>query len=171
MNKIFVFQKMARPKIELPQKVQSSLKDASVKLTGYKKRIFMAQATLDYFGGSPRKAETYMGWSRKAVAKGLCELKTGIICLCDNSCKGRKKMETKFPQLELDIRSLVDDKSQADPKFQTVLCYARTSARAVKQALIEEKGYQIEQLPTRQTIGNILNRMGYILKKHKKQNR
>ncbi|WP_144439454.1 hypothetical protein [Geminocystis sp. NIES-3709] len=56
-------------------------------------------------------------------------------------CKGRKKIEIKFPQLESDIRSLVDDKSQADPKFQTVLCYTRTSARAVKQALIEEKGY------------------------------
>lgn len=170
MKKIFVFQKMARPKIELPPKIQCSLKDASTKLTGYKKRIFMAQATVDYFDGSPRKAETYMGWSRKAVAKGLCELKTGIICLSNNSYKGRKKIEKKIPKLESDIRSLVDDKSQADPKFQTVLCYTRTSARAVKQALIEEKGYQIEQLPSRQTIGNILNRMGYVLKKHKKQN-
>lgn len=161
---------MSRSKIELAHKVQSSLKDASVKLTGYKKRIFLAQATLDYFSGSPRKAETYMGWSRNTVAKGLFELKTGVITPDNYSSKGRKKIETKFPQLESDIRSLVDDKSQADPKFQTVLCYARTSARAVKQALIEEKGYQIEQLPSRQTIGNILNRMGYVLKKHKKQN-
>lgn len=161
---------MARPKIELAKKVQASLKDASVKLTGYNKRIFMAQATLDYFSGSPRKAETYMGWSRNTVAKGLFELKTGTICQDNHSSKGRKKIEAKFPQLESDIRSLVDDKSQADPQFKTVFCYARTSARAVKQALIEEKGYKIEQLPTRQTIGSILNRIGYILKKHKKQN-
>lgn len=161
---------MARPKIELTQKVQSSLKDASVKLTGYKKRIFMAQATLDYFDGSPRKAETYMGWCRHTVAKGLGELRTGLICVPDHRNKGRKKIEAKYPKLESDIRSLVDDKSQADPKFQTVLYYARTSARAVKEALVEEKSYQIEQLPSRQTIGNILNRMGYVLKKHKKQN-
>lgn len=59
-------------------------------------------------------------------------------------------------------------KIQLDPKFQTVFCYARTSARAVKQALIDEKGYQSEQLPSRQTIGAMLNRMGYRLKKHKK---
>ena len=56
---------------------------------------------------------------------------------------------------------MVDEKSQADPKFQTVFYYARTSARAVRQSLIEEKGYQEEELPSRQTIGAILNRMGY----------
>lgn len=159
---------MARPKIELTQKVHNLLKDASRKLTGYKKRTFMAQATLDYFDGSPRKAETYMGWSRQTITKGIFELNTGLICQDNHSSKGRKKIEAKFPKLESDIRSLVDDKSQADPRFKTVFCYARTSARAVKQALLEEKGYQLEQLPSRQTIGNILNRIGYIFKKHKK---
>jgi hypothetical protein len=33
-----------------------------------------------------------------------------------------------------------------------------------------EMGYSESQLPTRQTIGEILNRMGYRLKKLKKQN-
>jgi hypothetical protein len=162
---------MARNKIELSAKEQASLKNASVKLTGVKKRAFMAQVTLDYFHGSPRKAETYMGWGRRAVAKGLAELKTGIVCLDNHRRKGRKKTERLFPQLELDIRELVDGKSQADPKLKTVFCYARTSARAVRQALIEEKGYHIDSLPSRQTIGAMLNRMGYRLKKHKKSSR
>lgn len=65
---------MSRPKIKLPDKLKDSLKDASVKLTGYKKRAFMAKATVDYFDNSSRKAESYMGWSRKAVGKGLKEL-------------------------------------------------------------------------------------------------
>jgi porphobilinogen deaminase len=42
------------------------------------------------------------------------------------------------------------------------------SAQAVRDALIEEKGYTDEALPTRQTIGTMLNRMGYRLKKRKK---
>jgi transposase len=159
---------MARLKIQLDPKLQASLKDASLKLTGVKKRAFIAKATQDYFNNSPRQAETYMGWSRKAVAKGIKELQTGIVCQDNNQTKGRNKTEDKTPQLEEDIRSLVDDKSQADPKFQTVFCYTRISARAVKEALIEEKGYPIEELPSRQTIGSILNRMGYRLKKHKK---
>ncbi len=161
---------MPRLKIKLDTKLQATLKDASRKLTGLKKRAFIAKATIDYFNSSPRMAETYMGWSRKAVAKGLKELKTGIICLDHNHAPGRKKTEQKNPQLEKDIRFLVDGKSQADPQFQTLFYYARTSARAVKQALIEEKGYSTEELPSRQTIGAMLNRMGYRLKKHKKQN-
>jgi hypothetical protein len=159
---------VARLKIQLDPKLRASLKDASVKLTGVKKRAFMAQVTVDYFNSSPRQAETYMKWSRKAVAKGLRELETGIVCLDNNQAKGRNKTELKNPHLEEDIRFLGDGKSQADPKFQTLFCYARTSARAVKQALIEEKGYQSEQLPSRQTIAAMLNRMGYRLKKTKK---
>jgi hypothetical protein len=34
----------------------------------------------------------------------------------------------------------------------------------MRQALIEEKGYTHEELPTEVTIGNILNRLGYNLK-------
>jgi len=132
---------MARLKIQLDPKLQASLKDASLKLTGVKKRAFIAKATQDYFNSSPRQAETYMGWSRKAIAKGLKELQTGIVCQDNNKAKGRNKTEQKIPKLEEDIRSLVDNKSQADPKFQTIFCYARTSARAVKEALTEEKGY------------------------------
>jgi transposase len=161
---------MSRLKISVEPKLKASLKDASVKLTGAKKRAFMAKATQDYFNGSARQAETYMGWSRKAVATGLKELETGIICQDNNQGKGRKKTEEKTPQLEEDIRSLVDDKAQADPQLKTVFCYTKISARAVKEALIAEKGYGIEELPSRQTIGTVLNRMGYRLKKHKKSN-
>ena len=58
--------------------------------------------------------------------------------------------------------------SQADPKFQSTFAFTKISARAVREALKEEKGYRDEQLPSRQTIGDILNRMGYSLKKTQK---
>ena len=57
--------------------------------------------------------------------------------------------------------------SQAEPKFQSTFAFTKISARAVREALKEEKGYSDEQLPSRQTIGDILNRMGYSLKKKK----
>ena len=104
---------MARPKIQLDSQFQASLKDASLKLIGVKKRAFIAKATQDYLHSSPRLAETYMGWSRKAVATGLKELQTGIVCQDNHQAKGRKKTEEKNPQLEEDIYSLVDEKSQA----------------------------------------------------------
>lgn len=82
--------------------------------------------------------------------------------------RGRKKTEEILINLEEDIKSLGSTHSQADPKFQSTFAYAKISARAVGEALIEEKGYKDEELPCRQTIGDILNRMGYRLKKHKK---
>jgi hypothetical protein len=130
----------------------------------------MAQVSQDYFNGSPRKAETELGWSRQAVATGLKELETGIICVDNYQARGRKKTEEKLPSLTEDIENLLANQSSTEPKFRSTFRYTRISARAVREALIEEKGYQDEELPSRQTIGDILNRLGYRLKKHKRRN-
>ena len=152
----------------LDETVKATIQDAAQKLTGARKRAFMAKVAEDYFDGSARKAETYLGWNRISVQLGLDERRTGITC-CDNyQARGRHSSEIKLPNLASDIRDLVDEASQADPKFQSTFYYTRISARAVREALIELKGYEEEELPTRQTIGNLLNRMGYRLKKHKK---
>jgi Rhodopirellula transposase DDE domain len=73
-----------------------------------------------------------------------------------------------LPNLAQDIHELVDGKAPADPKFQTTFQYLKVSAQAVRDQLMLEKGYQDEELPSRQTIGEILNRMGYRLRKHSK---
>ena len=89
-------------------------------------------------------------------------------CLDYYQGRGNRRSEAKQPQLEQAIRALVDGQSQADPTFRTTFYYARVSAQSVRDALVEEKGYRDEELPTRQTIGAMLNRMGYRLKKLKK---
>ena len=138
---------------------------AAKKMKGAAKRAFMAQITRDYLDGSPRRGERELGWCRKTVEKGLKEQASGIICVDNYAARGRKKTEEKLPAVEHDIRGLVEPDSQVDPKFKTSFRYMRVSARAVREALIREKGYRDEQLPCRQTIGTILNRMGYRLKK------
>jgi Rhodopirellula transposase DDE domain len=152
----------------LSDTIQLTFKDAAKKLTGSRKREFMAKVTNDYFEGSARRAETILGWCRHTVQLGLNELRTGIVCVDNYKARGRHKTEKILPNLEIDIRALVDGEAQADPKFQSTFLYARISAKAVRDKLITEKGYQDEQLPSRQTIGDILNRLGYRLKKHKK---
>lgn len=156
--------------MQLTETVKSTFKDAAKKLTGNRKRDFMAKVSEDYCGGSARKAETIFGWNRHSVQLGLPERRTGIICVDNYRARGCHKSEKRLPNLEVDIRSLVDGQAQADPKFQSIFCYARISARAVREALIREKGYTEAQLPTRQTIGEILNRLGYRLKKPKRLN-
>lgn len=152
----------------LENKVKATLQDAAQKLTGHRKRAFMAKVAEDYFGGAARKVETYLGWNRNSVQLGLHERRTGITCTDNYQARGRHSSETKIPDLARDIRELVDGEAQADPKFQSTFYYVRVSARSVREALIEVKGYDEEELPSRQTIGNLLNRMGYRLKKRKK---
>jgi hypothetical protein len=154
----------------LNETIKATIKDAAQKLTGDRKRDFMGKVAEDYFTGSARKAETVLGWNRKSVQLGLHERRTGLICIDNYRARGRHKSETMLPNLEMDIRALVDMQSQADPKFQSTFLYTRISAREVRERLVKEKGYTEAELPYRETIGAILNRLGYRLKKHKRQN-
>lgn len=154
----------------LTEEVKATFKDAAKKLTGYRKRDFMAKVTEDYFNSSARKAETVLGWKRSAVQTGLHERRTGITCVDNYQARGRHKSEEILPNLETDIRSLVDAQCQADPKMKSTFSYAKVSAREVREALLTEKGYKEDQFITRQTIGVVMNRLGYRLKKRKKQN-
>jgi hypothetical protein len=63
----------------------------------------------------------------------------------------------------------VEPKSQTDPKFQGRFNYTRLTAKAVRQALIEEKGWEEEDLPHENTIGVLLNRLGYRLRRVQKR--
>ncbi|MEM6434442.1 MAG: hypothetical protein AAF773_11415 [Cyanobacteria bacterium P01_D01_bin.115] len=58
-----------------------------------------------------------------------------------------------------------------DPKFKTSFQYARVSARALRGALIVGKGYRDEELPSRQAIGRLLNRLGYRLRQRSRPSR
>lgn len=145
-----------------------TIQDAARKLTGAKRRAFQAQVTLDYLDGRPRRAETVFGWGRSTVKLGLNELRTGITCVDSFSARGNRKTEVKHPQLEHDIRSLAEPQSQQDPKFQSPFLYTRMTAKAMRQALIETKGWSDEELPCENTIGTILNRLGYRLRRVQK---
>ena len=149
----------------LNEQLKATFKDAARKLSGPKKRAFTAQVALDYFDGSARKTESAMGWDRVSVQRGLDTLATGIPFKDNYGARGRKKIEELLPTLPDDIRELIDEDAQADPKFQTPFRYLRVSAQAVRDLLIRQKGYSDEQLPSRQAIGRLLNRLGYRLRK------
>ena len=146
----------------------ATIKDAAQKLTGAKRRAFQARVALDYLNGSARRAETVFGWSRRTVCLGLHELRTGLTCVANTSARGNRPTEEKWPQLAEDMRSLADPQSQVDPKFQSPFRYTRMTAKAMRQALIDQKSWQDGQLPCENTIGNSLNRLGYRLRRVQK---
>jgi hypothetical protein len=152
----------------LSEKVISAIKSAAKKLTGAKRRLWQAEITDEFFRGSARLAERITGWGRETVDKGLKELKSGIVCRDNFEGRGRKRTEEKLPELENDIRDIAEPYAQTDPDFKNSLLYIKITAKSVREALIREKGYKDEELPTDDTIGNILNRTGYTLKRVQK---
>lgn len=145
----------------------ASLRSASNKLTGFKRRQFQAEMTTKYCDGSARRAESVFGWSRRCVNTGLNELRTGIRCVDGFSRRGRKKTEDKVPEIQSEIQKIADPHAQADPKFQTTQAFTRITAKSVREQLLKNKKLR-ENVPCRQTVGTLLNRMGYSLKRVQK---
>ena len=143
----------------------ADLRLAASQLTGPKRRAFEAEMTLKYGAGNPLKAEAVWGWGRQTVALGLAEKRSGIICLGAHSvCSGRKRWEEQPPQAAEALWALADAPAQQDPTFRTSLTYTRLTAQAALQAL-REQGHSAEELPSPSTMAEVLNRMGYRLRK------
>ena len=151
--------------LTVDEKSISILRNGGRNLTGAKRREFEAEVTVVYFDRNARQAETILGWGRQTVELGMKELETGIRCESNYRARGNKRTEEKRPDLRNDIIELANRESQADPKFQTPFAYTRITAKGVWEALIEVKGYKREELPTVRTISNVLNRLGYKLRR------
>jgi transposase len=144
------------------------LQRGAQRLTGHQRRLFLAEVTLELCGGSPRRAERRFGWGRETIDKGLHELRQGIRCLENFAARGRPRWEDKNTHLALDIRALVEPHTQADPELKSSRRYTNWSAAEVLGALRTHKGYAADDLPSERTMRDVLNRMGYRLKRIQK---
>jgi transposase len=144
------------------------LRRAAQRLTGLKRRLFVAEVTLQLCGGSARRAERRFRWGRETVSKGLNELRSGIHCLENFQARGRPRLEDKNPQLAQDIRALAEPHTHADPERKSERRYANLSAEEMVTLLQTKKGYAQEALPSVRTMRDIMNRLGYRLKRIQK---
>lgn len=143
----------------------ADLRLAASKLSGPKRRSFEAAMTLKYCEGNPLMAEAVFGWGRQTVALGLAERRSGLICIgAQAAFSGRKRWEAQQPQAAQALQQLADAHAQQDPTFRTSLTYRRLTAQAALQAL-REQGYTHGELPSPSTMAEVLNRMGYRLRK------
>lgn len=151
---------------ELSEAARETMKSAARKLTGFRRRQFQAEVARQYCQGSARQAERIFGWGREAVQTGLNELRTGIRCLDNFSARGRHKTEAQQPALAEQIHAIVAPVSQADPKFQSRLAFTRITAKAVREQLLAQAADS--PVPAERTIHDILNRLGYRLRRVRK---
>jgi len=143
----------------------ADLRLAASKMTGPTRRAFQAEMTLKYCGGNPLLAETIFGWGRHTVEVGLGERRTGIMCLgAQSAFSGRKRWEDTHPEAAEALSRLAEAHAQQDPTFRTTLAYTRLTAKAALEAL-GAQGYSAGQVPSPSTMAEVLNRMGFRLRK------
>jgi Rhodopirellula transposase DDE domain len=147
---------------------ETLIRSAARRLKGHARRLFQAEVADALCHGSPRAAERRFGFDRKAVATGQHEAQSGIRCVERFAARARLCAEVKDPQLGQAIRALVEPHTQADPEVQSARRYTNLSAREVLQALKVQKGYSDERLPSERSMRDILNRLGYRLKRIQK---
>src|SRR5262249_48002677 len=92
----------------------------------------------------------------------------GLGCVEDCPARGKLPCEVKDPQLAADIRDLLEPHTQADPQMKSARRYTNLSAPEVRQALVDQKGYAVGRLPSERTLRDVLNRLGYRLKRIQK---
>lgn len=148
--------------------IDALLQRGAARLRGHQRRLFLAEVTVELCGGNARRAERRFGWGRETIDKGLHELRQGIRCVENFAARGRCRWEDLHPQLAADIRELVEPRTQADPELKSSRRYTNWSAAEVLSALRTQKGHAADNLPSERTMRDILNRMGYRLKRIQK---
>ena len=137
---------------------------AATRLTGHHRRAFQAHITTRYLQGKTRLAETVFGWGRDTVTLGIHEARTGFICLGAQCLSGPKCWEERFPDIAADLRGLAEAQAQQDPTFHSTILYTRLTAQGAITLLLQRQ-HPPENLPRKSAMSNILNRMGFRLRR------
>lgn len=162
-NAVFIIENSMKPLLT-PDQI-SDIKLAAKKMAGFQSRQFKAEMTLKYFEGNCRKAERTFGWGRETVKKGIHELKSGYKCVNANAARcGAKLWEVKNPIAANKLIKIAEEHSQQDPSFNSTIAYTRLSAeKAIVE--LEKAGCSKEELPSARSMRDILNRMGFRLRR------
>ncbi len=129
---------------------------------------------------------------RTAIGALVCDLKTRCIntlanilkvswryvkkCFCEYlgliphmpETRGRKKATEIFPDIESDIRRIVDNDSCCDPNFKNEYLYVKLTAKEIRERLIDIGKYDESSCASIATIKRLLRKLGYKLTKVKK---
>jgi hypothetical protein len=149
------------------ESLDALIRSGARRLSGFRRRPFLAEVATAVCAGDPRQAERRYGWGRATVAKGLHEARRRMRCLDNFAARGRRRSEDRDPQLAADIRAIVEPHTSADPELKSARRYTNLSAAGVRDALIA-KGYSPAELPSERTMRDILKRMNYRLKRIQK---
>jgi len=127
-------------------------------------RIFLASCANEYGYGGIKKVCEISGYSKTTIIKGKKEIARGEYKKETRVRKkggGRKKTKEKYPNIEEEIRKLIDGSTYGDP--ERVLSYTTESMRKLEKEL-EKQEIKVSHV----RIGEILEAMGYSKQQNQK---
>ena len=99
------------------------------------------------------------------MALGLAEKRTGIICLgAQAAFSGRPRWEDEHPLAAAALWQLAESHAHQAPTLRTRLAYTRLTSQAALREL-RHQGFAEAELPSPSTMANVLNRLGFRLRK------
>jgi transposase-like protein len=136
----------------------------AAKMSGGNKRRAAAELAVEYGTGGSSFVAKEFGMSRNTIRKGIEEIKSGENIEDEFYMRGRLRATEKQPELESQIREILDGQSQADPQFKTNRLYTKLSIKEIRKQMIQQYGYAESDLPTERTLDTVINEMGYTVR-------
>jgi hypothetical protein len=147
-------------------KCKDFLRESVDKLPGKDKRVILGKIAIEYGHGGQSMVAREFNTGRNTIRKGAEEYTTGVQIKDRFSSRGRATTESKLPNLTADIKAVVESTCQTDPKFKSTRLYTRLTVTKIRKLLIEQRGYDPNQLPKSDTtLNRIVNDCGYLLKR------
>lgn len=143
--------------MDLSPQLIAVYKQTANALKGRERRLFMAQVVKMLGPGGQRQAERELGWNRGTIRKAMSELDSGKLIEDRFADRGRHAIEKKLPDLLTDIQSILDDHAETDSISKRI----GLSTAEVRLQLVTKKGYNTDELPTRETIRRKIRGLGY----------
>lgn len=105
--------------------------------------------------------------SRKFVRKSITFVKCGCKEQLKLEFRGRKRLTEKYPDLKEDIKKIIEDSLSTDPQFKSEKQYVNMTIAEIKNRLIKIGKYNDNSF-SNSSLNNLVNNMGYHLKKVQK---
>ena len=153
------------------EKIEKSYKNQIEIIKREKNRItkmkLIGSLALDIGGRCISAIAKTINCSRKFVRKSIAFVKCGCKEQLKLEFRGRKRITEKYCDLKEDIKTEIEDSLSTDPRFKSEKQYVNMTIEEIKNRLIKTGKYNDNSF-SNSSLNNLVNQMGYHLKKVKK---
>ena len=139
------------------ERVDALFRSGARPLTGFPRRLFLAEGTTERGDGRARHAERRFGGGRETVATGWHARRPAVRGRGNFAARRRPRREPKDPPLAADIPACVEPQTHADPELQAARRDPNRAAAAGRHAVIDP-GAPDEAWPREPTLRDLLPR-------------